>query len=145
MPKFKLGEPRPPNAGRKKGTPNKATLSLQQVLESHGVNPADKLLDLLPQLEPAKQADVHLRLMEFIYPKRKALETASPDEAADRISIIEEFRAVLNDPRNERVAKPPVYGSDPGPAPPSPATMTMQTKTATQATMNQGKARSTDG
>jgi hypothetical protein len=65
--------------GRKKGTPNQKTLVLKSINEALGVDVPQKLAELLPFLEPDKQADVLLELLNYIYPKRKALEHSGPD------------------------------------------------------------------
>lgn len=68
------GVPRPPNSGRKKGTPNKKTELLQQKLERHNYDPIDALVALIPELDPKSKAHVALELMQYVYPKRKAIE-----------------------------------------------------------------------
>ena len=60
--------------GRKKGTPNKKTEDFFSVLESIELNLVDEVYKILPELSPEKRADVLVKLMEFAYPKRKALE-----------------------------------------------------------------------
>lgn len=89
---FKPGQPRPPGAGRKPGTPNKKTQELVAILEELKLDPVRALCDLLPRLEERDQKDVYQKLMEYIYPKRKAVEltgegggpiqTATPEQAA---------------------------------------------------------------
>jgi hypothetical protein len=71
---FKPGDKKPEKSGRKAGTPNKPTLDLKQVLEELGVSPPEQIAQILPTLEPSKQVDVLLKLMEFIFPRRKAVE-----------------------------------------------------------------------
>lgn len=65
--------------GRQKGTPNRRTLVLQSVTEAMGMDVPRRLAELLPQLEPGKQADVLLDLMGYLYPKRKSIEHSGPD------------------------------------------------------------------
>lgn len=65
--------------GREVGIPNKRTLVLQELLQNLKLNPAEKIAELLPQLEPRDQCAVLLKLMEFLYPKRKALEVSGPN------------------------------------------------------------------
>jgi hypothetical protein len=60
--------------GRKKGTPNKKTLGLQEALESHGLDVIARLAEILPDLAPEKRVDVLVDLMGYLYPKRKAVE-----------------------------------------------------------------------
>lgn len=64
----------PKTGGRKKGTPNKSTLGLQDALESHGLDVIGQLAEMMPQLPVEKRADVLINLMSYIYPKRKAVE-----------------------------------------------------------------------
>jgi hypothetical protein len=42
--RFKAGAKRPPGAGRKKGTPNKATAAFRDVLGDHNFSPAEELI-----------------------------------------------------------------------------------------------------
>ena len=100
---FKKGQPRPPNAGRRAGVPNRLTRNLGEVFENRGVNPAERLLDLMPSLDPAKQADLWMRLLDFVWPRRKAIETTAPETAqADTKAFVEEIRKAINDPANQR-------------------------------------------
>jgi hypothetical protein len=55
-------------------TPNNKTILLKSITEELGIDVPRLIGELLPQLEPAKQADVLLELMSYIYPKRKAIE-----------------------------------------------------------------------
>jgi len=60
--------------GRKKGTPNKKTIELKEFFDSVDFCIPEEISKTLPSLEPEKKVEVLLKLMEFIYPKRKALE-----------------------------------------------------------------------
>jgi hypothetical protein len=60
--------------GRIKGTPNKSTQNLVEVLDSLEFSIPDRLLKLMPSLSPEKQADVLMGLLRYIYPTRKAVE-----------------------------------------------------------------------
>lgn len=44
MAKFKPGDPRPVNSGRKKGTPNRRSFNAQELAERLGVDPLEVLL-----------------------------------------------------------------------------------------------------
>lgn len=68
---FQPGAPRLPNAGRKKGTPNKKTLKLIEIMDELKYDPARALIELLPELDPKDKAFVHVKLMEYKYPKRR--------------------------------------------------------------------------
>lgn len=60
--------------GRNKGTPNKRTLMLSTMLEELGLDVPQCIAMLLPQLSPDRQMDVLLELMQYLFPKRKAVE-----------------------------------------------------------------------
>jgi hypothetical protein len=84
-----LREKRKKSGGRKKGTPNKKTLALQEMLDEKGINPIDGLIETLEELnaiecyEPEdkisrakSKANIYLELMQYLFPKRKAIEFA---------------------------------------------------------------------
>jgi hypothetical protein len=55
---------------RPKGSPNKRqSLCLAKFLNERGINHLERLIDLLPQLEPAEQAKIYLKMHEYIEPK----------------------------------------------------------------------------
>jgi hypothetical protein len=99
MARFQTGHPKPPGSGRKRGTPNKKTLGLQESLEAHGLNLIGQLVNLLPDLHIDKQADVLLELMAYVYPRRKSVEVSGMNEAA-----LSEPLVILTMPRNGREA-----------------------------------------
>ncbi len=65
--------------GRKKGTPNKKTFILRDVLDSFGCDVPQRIVDLLPELKPEKQADILVELMKYLFPTRKAIEHSGPE------------------------------------------------------------------
>lgn len=89
---FKPGQPKPPNGGRKKGTPNRRTQELMVILEKHNFDPGEELIycykefrkifeyrkrkgnlaGALTALEDA--ADTANDIAQFVYPKKKAIE-----------------------------------------------------------------------
>lgn len=74
---MEMQNPREKTGGRKKGTPNKKTQLLAEILEVNDFSIPEKIIELLPSLAPKKQADVLLDLMSYMYPKRKAVEQTS--------------------------------------------------------------------
>lgn len=65
--------------GRKKGTPNKKTIGLENALANHNIDLVEQIAQVLPQLALDKRADVLLNMMSYLFPKRKAIElTADP-------------------------------------------------------------------
>ncbi|WP_413581091.1 hypothetical protein [Bdellovibrio sp. HCB288] len=89
---FIKGMPRPPNAGRKKGSPNKrTTMKVLEVLTEREVNPTEKILDLIPLLDPQDQ----LRAWCFLisYSQAKPNEIEAPKGAVDD-GVIEQMKDV---------------------------------------------------
>lgn len=66
--------------GRKPGTPNKKTQALQEILEEGlGKGLPEKIVEIMHTLDPKDQVKVLLELMQYIYPKRKAIEVSGAD------------------------------------------------------------------
>lgn len=87
---FKPGMPRPPGAGRKPGTPNKASLGVFEKAEAEGCDPILFLCAVIQRNQEvlgASAADVEIdhqiaaakELASYMYPKRKAIEHSGPD------------------------------------------------------------------
>lgn len=70
---FKKGDPRPPNAGRVGGVPNKATRNARELISVFIDNQAERLNELLDKVEAengSKAAwDCIMSLTEFALPK----------------------------------------------------------------------------
>jgi hypothetical protein len=85
---FVKGQPRPPGAGRKPGSRNRAT-PVKEMLRAKGIDLIEELTRTLEDLRGRDRAAVLLRLMDYVYPKVKATEpedlardvtpTAAPD------------------------------------------------------------------
>lgn len=79
-----------PAALLKAGTIGKkqTSLAVRRVLKRHHFNPISILIQqVFPQLEPAKQADVIMSLMSFMYPKLKAEETTPTKRRTTKIQV----------------------------------------------------------
>jgi len=98
MAQFQPGQAKPLGSGRRKGTPNKNTLTLLEALQANGIDPANQLCKLLPKLKPNERAHVLLQLMSFIYPKRKAIDINPVEDNAP----IESFNDLVTRIANER-------------------------------------------
>lgn len=74
--------PRPPGSGRAKGTPNKKTVILEDLIfnKLNTDLPISLLNDLDEVHNALERAKIKLALMEYLYPKRKALEVSSEME-----------------------------------------------------------------
>lgn len=66
--------------GRKKGTPNRRTQELKDLFESINFNVPEEIRKILNELEPEKKADILIKLLEYIYPKRKAVDVTDHSE-----------------------------------------------------------------
>lgn len=84
---FQVGNPKPANSGRKKGTLNKKTHLLEEILTAKGVNPVEEILKMIPSLEPKQQVDVHLELMSYLYPRRKAVDVVADAPTSPLLGI----------------------------------------------------------
>jgi hypothetical protein len=80
----------PKTGGRKKGTPNRRSTQLEERLCGLGLDVPGRLVEILPTLDPAHQAQVLLGLLTFIYPKRKAVDQTVEVElpSSDRLSAL---------------------------------------------------------
>lgn len=77
--RFTNGTPKPANSGRKKGTPNKKTKELMEILGSF--NPAEKLMEIYNTTKDVElKASICKDLMKYVYPQRKAVEIANDVE-----------------------------------------------------------------
>lgn len=82
-----MGEIRKKTGGRKKGTPNKRTELLQELLDKNNLDPIEGIKEALEELnsitayEPSdkislakEKANIYLELLQYIYPKRKSID-----------------------------------------------------------------------
>ena len=81
MAKFKKGDPRPPGAGRKKGTKNKKKLlSVEEFFSEKGLHPLELLLHYVQKINnPTDQARVMLEVIQYWAPKLKHAEVVVED------------------------------------------------------------------
>ena len=89
MGKFQPGQKKPRNSGRRKGTPNKSTKDLLTLLHKNGIDLPALISETLPELSPEKRMDAILNLMNFVYPKRKAVEKIESEAEFDNKIQIE--------------------------------------------------------
>jgi len=73
----------PKTGGRTKGSINKSTLFLKDALDQLQLNIPKKLNELLPSLPVEKQADVLLKLLNYVYPQV----SSQPMEQLDATNI----------------------------------------------------------
>lgn len=90
---FHPGDKKPETSGRKPGTPNKRTNELKALLAELGIDPVKKVIALLPSLNDKEKVDIYMKLLEYIYPKRKAIESDGQEGALPGITLTpEQFR-----------------------------------------------------
>lgn len=85
---FKKGEPRHINSGRKKGSKNKKRLiKAAELLAERDINPVEKILNIIPGLDPKDQARAWLDLLSYCQAKPTqndaddSDDTVNPEEA----------------------------------------------------------------
>ena len=93
---FTPGDKRPKYGGRKKGSTNKKTQEFQDILDAMKFSPAREAIKSLRLVDdPIKHAELCIKLMEFIYPKRKAIDVSSEDgsllTATDLFAALEKY------------------------------------------------------
>lgn len=98
---FKKGEPRPANAGRKKGTPDKKSLLVREVLENHSINLAEQIVVRLPKLTSLEQVRALIQLLPYVYPKLTSVQHSGSIANPYMTLTLEELRTkgkeILND------------------------------------------------
>ncbi len=72
--RFKKGDPRPKGAGRKKGQLSKRSVFLQDALTAIKWNLLEDVKAAYEKLDNDKKVEYGLKLMEFVYPKRTAVD-----------------------------------------------------------------------
>ncbi len=78
---FVRGKPRPPNAGRKKGTPNKETRTIEEKMRELKCDPIQGMANIAMDEDntPELRGRMFAELAQFVLPKRKAVEHSGPD------------------------------------------------------------------
>lgn len=72
---FKKGDKKPENSGRKKGTPNKISLGVDEKLREKGIDCIDEMLKIADDTENMDlRFAVYKEIAQYVYPKRKAVE-----------------------------------------------------------------------
>lgn len=72
----------PKTGGRKKGTPNKINSEISERIRASGIDPLNVMLDLLHESDPQLRFSAAKELIQYVYPKRKAIEIVeSPDNS----------------------------------------------------------------
>lgn len=93
---FQKGQTKPAGSGRKKGTPNKATVvSAYEAFAAKGQSPAEMILERLDKLEVQDQIKVLLELLSYCQAKPKEAPSkagkSTDDEADEGISTFDDL------------------------------------------------------
>lgn len=105
---FVKGQPRPANAGRKKGTPNKRTFDAHALAESMGVDPLKVLLDLCSHRDPSIQLGAAKEAAKYLYYQKRAVEVSGNAdkpiqvESSKTQEIVSDLMAIIDTKINER-------------------------------------------
>ena len=73
-----MGRPKglPKTGGRKAGTPNHRSLDHKGLIEFYGIDIIKELIATLHGLEARDRASILVKLLEYVYPKKKSLEAS---------------------------------------------------------------------
>lgn len=105
---FVKGQPRPANAGRKKGTPNKRTFDAHALAESMGVDPLKVLLDLCSDRDSSIRLGAAKEAAKYLYYQKKAVEVSGNPLAPIQVEsshvqeIVSDLKAIIDTKINER-------------------------------------------
>ncbi|MCT4642489.1 MAG: hypothetical protein N4A33_09365 [Bacteriovoracaceae bacterium] len=78
----------PKTGGRKKGSLNKKTRLLSDVLEDRGFDLVGRLLEVIPELDSNKQADILIKLLDYVYIKPRVLPEKTSEEDSLHSSLM---------------------------------------------------------
>ena len=99
MGQFLPGQKKPPNSGRRKGTPNRRSEILKELTFGSGDAIIRRLEEILPLLDPKDEASTLISLLPYFLPKRKAIEVSfESNSAPGGMYSAEERDALSNDP-----------------------------------------------
>lgn len=86
----------PKTGGRKKGTPNKATLAIAEQLSALGCDPIEILARICMDEKSPLDARIRcaIELSSFLHPKRKPLESPSPQPSNCEMKVLVETAPV---------------------------------------------------
>ena len=84
--------------GRKRGTPNKKTVAVQEQMEQLGFDPIESMIEICNQAMTDKNyalaGQIAKELAQYVYPKRKAVEHITDPTEWPKMTI-----NITNDPK----------------------------------------------
>ena len=86
---FVKGQARPPNAGKKKGIPNKLAREVAAKLEELKCDPIEGMVRLARDKNntPELRGKMYAELAQYVYPKRKSVEHSGPGGAPIELNV----------------------------------------------------------
>ena len=98
----KVGSPKTEGSGRKKGTPNKRTLAITEIIEQSGADPVGKLIELMRCDDKGIALAAARELCQYLFPKRKAVELTSRGFFRREVQKLDGSREVFtNEPKDD--------------------------------------------
>lgn len=92
------GNPRAHGAGRKPGTPNKDTRTLEEICVQYEISPFEAMIELaLETRDPYLKFNCLKELAKYIYPQRKAVEHAAKIDNPYAGKSLPELRALVEE------------------------------------------------
>jgi hypothetical protein len=109
----------PKTGGRKKGTPNRATVVLRDKLAALGCDPAEELVKIAqnPETSVASKVQIYSTLLPYVYPKRKLVDDSDEERVTvkgqalskeEALDLARDLIAVLSSPAAQRELSTPV-------------------------------------
>lgn len=76
--------------GRPKGSTNKRTFKVANILEKQGINPLAEMAKMVqdPNVSDRVKADILKELGSYLYPKRKAIEVSGDQESPVQFQLV---------------------------------------------------------
>lgn len=99
---FKVGQKKLPNAGRKKGTPNKRNTLVSEILEAHGINIVDQILVRLKSIPMVDQVKTLTSMLPYVYPKLTNVEHSGEIKNPFLEKTVEELEVMVKEKLNDR-------------------------------------------
>lgn len=86
---FVKGQPRPPNAGRRKGSVPKINQAVSEKLAALGCDPIEGMARIaLDSKNPIEiRAKMYSELSQYVHPKRRAVEISGPGGTAVELNV----------------------------------------------------------
>jgi hypothetical protein len=105
--------------GRKKGTPNRATVVLRDKLAALGCDPAEELVTIAqnPETSVHSKVQIYSTLLPYVYPKRKLVDDSDEERVTvkgqalskeEALDLARDLIAVLSSPAAQRELSTPV-------------------------------------